>query len=115
MFRCHIVGCAGRDNMTDKLDTREGRDAYVTIALSSNNILSRADFRALMKERFHGDVLRFSQLMKSYWHVTGESRKQASGRPHKAENANATLRCVINKYGAPPPAASKKTSMLLAL
>ena len=115
MFRCHIVGCAGRDNMTDKLDTIQGRDDYVTNVLHSKMIHSRADFKALMKERFHGDVLRFSQLMKSYWHVTGESRKQASGRPHKAEDDNATLRCLINKYGVPATIASKKTPMLLAL
>ena len=101
--------------MDDKLSSWQGRDPYVRNVLHNKILPSRADFKALMKKRFHGDVVRFSQLMKSYWHVTGESRKQASGRPHKAEDDNATLRCLINKYGVPPPAASKKTSMLLAL
>ena len=76
---------------------------------------SRADFKALMKKRFSGDTIRISPLMKSYWHVTGESRRQASGRPHKAEDDNATLTCLINKYGVPATTASKKTPMLLAL
>ena len=101
--------------MDDKLSTSTGRDDYVRNVLHDKILQSRADFKALMKERFHGDVIRFFQLMKSYWHVTGESRRQASGRPHKAEDDNATLRCLINKYGVPATTASKKIPMLLAL
>ena len=101
--------------MDDKLSTSTGRDDYVRNVLHKEGLQSRADFKALMKERFHEDVIRFSQLMKSYWHVTGESRKQASGRPHKAEDDNATLRCLINQYGVPATTESKKTPMLLAL
>ena len=114
--------------MDDKLSTSTGRDDYVRNVLHKKGLQSRADFKALMKKRFSGDTIRFSQLMKSYWHVTGESRRQASGRPHKAvydtaEDANprgpATLRWLIKKYGVPATteskAAPKAKSMLIAL
>ena len=82
----------------------------------------------LMRKKFHGDNCKYSQIIHSHRHVTGEGRKGPGGRPHNAaddsaEDANprgpASLRWLINKYGVPATteskAAPKAKSMLIAL